>query len=294
MLNETPDYCIQEGTFMSKLMKIILIILFFVVLGAGLLHYHTGQLYEKSFNSIFEYDITLETNSELKNVTFYLPLPVYKNESASGKELIIRNLKEKKGWNLSIEETAHGKMLALRTDRFVPEMHSLPVAISDSPNETKGAEMVESSGPVDEVKGEKLPETEIQVNSSEGRQYPTPVQFSVSLASDSEINTKYPLGNEPVLNPAYNLTLSKYDMPYPENREPPTVYDYDSLIYADYETSPEAKVSLLVHFSGRNEWWIYGWNWNQYQEYIYSDLSGPQQGWVQLQGKITMGEGNYR
>ena len=160
--------------------------------------------------------------------------------------------------------------------------------------EKEGAEKVESSVQVDEVQGEKLPETEIQVNSSEGRQYATPVQFSVSLASDSEINTKFPIGNEPVLNPAYNLTLSKYDMPYPENREPPTVHDYDSLIYADYETSPEAKVSTSVHFSGRNEWWIYGWNWNQYQEYIYADLSGPQQGWVQLQGKITIGEGNYR
>lgn len=279
---------------MKKLIKISLIIIFFIFLGASLLYYHTEQLYHQNFKSIYEYDITLNTNSELKNVTIYFPLPVYENESVSGNELVSRNLQEENGWNLSVVDTENGKMLALRAKSFVPELRSFPVAISDTSDETNGTESVESSEPMDRIQGEEIPKTENRVNSSESVQWGIPLEFRGEVASDSEINTKLPLGNEPVLNPAYNLSLSKYDLPYAENREPPIVYKYDSLIYADYETSPEAQVSLTVHFSGRNEWWIYGWNWNQYYEYIYADLSGPQQGWMPVKGKITMGDGNYR
>ncbi|HWQ44116.1 MAG TPA: hypothetical protein VN373_00460, partial [Methanosarcina barkeri] len=258
------------------------------------LYYHTEQLYHQNFKSIYEYDITLDTNSELKNVTFYLPLPIYENESASGNELVSRYLQEKDGWNLSLVDTENGKMLALRADIFVPEMHSPPVAISDTSEEINGTRPVGNPEPDDEIQGEELQETGSQVNSSENMQFATPLEFRGELASDSEINTKFPLGNEPVLNPAYNPNLSTYDLPYSENKEPPTVYNYDSLIYADYETSPDAHVSMTVHFSGRNEWWIYGWNWNQYYESIYADFNGPQQGWVPVKGKITMGDGNYR
>ncbi len=134
----------------------------------------------------------------------------------------------------------------------------------------------------------------MQVNSSENTQIEKPLWIAISLNSDSEINTKSPLENEPVLNPAYNRTLSVYDMPYPENREPPVVYNYDSLIYAEYETSSEAQVSLMIDFSGRNEWWIYGWNGNRYSEFIYTDLNGSQHGWIRVPGKITMRNGNYR
>lgn len=291
---DPKNYSIQEGTFMGKLMKINVAVLFFIFLGAALLHYHTDQLYNTNFKSIYEYDITLEADSELKNVTFYLPLPVYENESASGNELASRYLQEENGWNLSLVDTENGKILALRADRFVPKMRSPPVAISDTSEEITGVDSVESSQQGDEILGEELPETGSQVNSSENMYFAMPSEFRGELASDSEINTKFPLGNEPVLNPAYNLNLSTYDLPYSENKEPPTVYNYDSLIYADYETSPDVHVSLTVHFSGRNEWWIYGWNWNQYYEYIYADLSGPQQGWMPVKGKITMGDGNYR
>jgi hypothetical protein len=230
----------------------------------------------------------------LKNVTFYLHLPVYDNESASGNELVSRYLQEEDGWNLSLVDTENGKMLALRADRFVPEMRSPPATISDTSEEINGTWSVGNPEPDDEIQEEELPETGSQVNSSGNIQFAMPLEFRGELASDSEINTKFPLGNEPVLNPAYNLTLSTYDLPYSENKEPPTVYNYDSLIYSDYEASPEAQVSLIVHFSGRNEWWIYGWNWNQYYEYIYADFSGPQQGWMPIKGKTTMGDGNYR
>lgn len=62
---------------MGKLMKISVAVLFFIFLRAALLHYHTDQFYHDSFKSSYEYDITLDTNSELKNVIFYLPLPIY-------------------------------------------------------------------------------------------------------------------------------------------------------------------------------------------------------------------------
>lgn len=74
--------------------------------------------------SSYEYDITLRTDSELKNVTFYLPLPVYENGSEIGKKILSRDLQETGECNLSIQDTEHEKMLALKTDRFVPEIYS--------------------------------------------------------------------------------------------------------------------------------------------------------------------------
>jgi hypothetical protein len=105
---------------MKKLIKISLIIIFFIFLGASLLYYHTEQLYHQNFKSIYEYDITLNTNSELKNITIYFPRPVYENESVSGNELVSRNLHEENGRNLSLVDTENGKMLALRAKNFAP------------------------------------------------------------------------------------------------------------------------------------------------------------------------------
>lgn len=178
-------------------------------------------------------------------------------------------------------------MLALKVDRFVPEMRYPPVAISDTSKKINGIGSVGNPEPDDDIQEDEMPETGSQVNSSENLQFAMPLEFRGELASASEINTKFPIGNEPVLNPEYNMSLSAYDLPDSENKEPPTVYNCDSLIYADYGASPEAQVSLIVHFSGRNEWWIYGWNWNQYYESVYAELSGPQQGWMSVKGKIT-------
>ena len=44
------------------------------------------------------------------------------------------------------------------------------------------------------------------------------------------------------------------------------------------KNSPGARTYLTIHWGRRNEWWIYGWNWNQYYEYIYADLSSKQTG----------------
>ncbi|MCO5382912.1 MAG: hypothetical protein NHB15_13175 [Methanosarcina barkeri] len=95
---------------MGKLMKISVAVLFFIFLGAALLHYHTEQLYNTNFKSIYEYDINLEADSELENFTFYLPLPVYENESASGNKLVNRYLQEGNRWNLSLVDTEKGKI----------------------------------------------------------------------------------------------------------------------------------------------------------------------------------------
>ncbi|MCQ1536936.1 hypothetical protein FTO70_14890 [Methanosarcina sp. KYL-1] len=149
-------------------MEISLIVLFLIVLGIGALNYHTNKLYEESFSSSYEYDITLETDSELRNVTLYLPLPLYEGESAIGNELTGRISQETRGGDLSIEDTEHGKMLSLRTDKFVPGLRLPPEAISDAPEVAK--ELTETGDT--EVAGqspeEALPLDEYSGNLSDG------------------------------------------------------------------------------------------------------------------------------
>ncbi len=147
---------------MRRLIKASLIILFLLVLGASILYYHTDQLYHDSFTSSYEYGITLSTDSELKNVTFYLPLPVYENESEIGKELISRDLQEIGEWNLSILDTEHGKMLELKTDSFVPEMYS-PAVVDEIPKSEETG-YIQSPELAYELKEDELQEDEMQEN----------------------------------------------------------------------------------------------------------------------------------
>lgn len=84
----------------------------------------------------------------------------------------------------------------------------------------------------------------------------TPVLVSkgipANVEADSDIATKSPVGNEPLLSPEYNLTRSTCKLPYPEGRVPPNCYEYESRISADYTASPDATVSIYIE-PGRRE-----------------------------------------
>jgi len=53
-------------------------------------------------------------------------------------------------------------------------------------------------------------------------------------------------------------------------------------------------ILIFVELDSRNEWWIYGWRYNDYVDRISIQLSGPQEGWVKAKGKLITGDGVYR
>jgi len=265
---------------------LILVVLLLLVLGSLYVKTQNEKMYNDSLMSHYDYSITITSKSTLQNVTLYLPVPVFENESKVGLEMVNGDYYNKPSdWNLSLEDTEYGLMLKIETAEIQPVYHSLPVAV---PEPEPGSEDIE----------DEIPEEEEILESHEYSEE-TPVlvsfDFGTSVEADHLINTRYPAGNEPVLLPKHNLRKSEEGstVPLPEYINP-EYFDYESLIYARYNTSPDAEVEIYIDLDSFNEWWIYGWKSNEYIDRISIQLTGPQEGWVQAEGKLTTGNGVYR
>lgn len=275
---------------MNRWMKIfgglILIVLLLLTLGSWYMNAQSEKMYNNSLASHYDYSITITSRSILQNVTLYLPVPVFENESEVGLEIVNGDYYNKPSdWNLSLEDTEYGLMLKIETDEIRPVYHSLPVAL---PEPEPGSDGIE----------DEIPEEE-QIAESHEYSEETPVlvsfDFGTSVEADHVINTKYPVGNEPVLLPKHNLRESEEGstVPLPAHINP-KYFDYESLVYAHYDTSSDARVEIYVEMDSWNEWWIYGWQFNEYTDRISVQLTGPQKGWVQAEGELTTGDGVYR
>jgi len=267
---------------MRKITKFGIGIIVVVVVVAGLWMYHTHGLYENTYSSEYGYRVTIETDSVLHNITLYLPLPVLEEKSKVGDEIIAGNaskpgewVSKPDGWDCSIVKTEHGKMLKISAEKMAPEFHSLPVPIElgEEPKE--------------------LPQGKVSDTFSKETPVLMPKELSVEIHADHDVNTKNPIGNEPLLSPKHNLTRSTYELPYPEGRTPPNCYEYESRIYADYTASANTKVSIYIEAEGRNSWWVYGWSGNHYRDRIELTFTGEQHGWYVASGKLIEGEGRY-
>ncbi len=267
---------------MNKWLKVIGAFALFLVVLFALVGHQSTKTYEDSLVSNYEYDISITADSSLENVTLYLPVPVFANESAVWVEIVSGDYYNKPSdWNLSLEDTRHGLMLKIEAGEIKPVYHSLPIPIpepegpeSELPEEGQFAESPEYSV-----------ETPVLV----------PVDFGTSLKADHLINTRSPEGNEPLLLPRYKLRISEKGptVPPPEHINP-EYFDYESRVYAQYDSSPEAEVQISVSLRGSNEWWIYGWKYNEYSDRVTARLIGPQDGWSPADGDFITGEGVYR
>lgn len=117
------------------------------------------------------------------------------------------------------------------------------------------------------------------------------IDLSTMVFSNQTIDTMNPLGNEMVLMPKYNLTHNvNASGAYSRASEQ---FDYESRVYASYETSSNANTSISIYLDARNEWWIGGWQSNNYREKVEIILSGSQDGWTAVNGELVTGEGTY-
>ena len=270
----------------STFVGFALFVLLLLVLGSMYLEKKNEEMYNDSLMSNYEYDIIIESNRTLQNITLYLPVPVFENKSEIGLEMVNGDYYNKPlNWNLSLEDTEHGLMFKIEAAEIQPVYHSLPVTV---PEPDPGSKNIE----------DEVPE-EGQIVESNEYSEKTPVlrsiDFGTSVKADHLINTRFPVGNESVLLPKNNLRESSEGpiIPPPEHIKP-AYFDYESLVYAHYDTSPDAQVQIFVQMDGRNEWWIYGWQYNDYNDRISIRLSGPQEGWIQAKGKLITGDGVYR
>ncbi|AKB74090.1 hypothetical protein MSLAZ_0829 [Methanosarcina lacustris Z-7289] len=139
------------------------------------------------------------------------------------------------------------------------------------------------------INNEKI-EPKYATRSRDSKKILHPSIFRTILFTNQTIDTMNPLGNEMVLMPKYNITHNVTRRPYPPASEQ---FDYESKMYAHYDTSSDANVSISIYLNGRNGWWIGGWLYNSYWENMEIKLSGSQAGWTTVNGQLFTGEGTY-
>ncbi len=120
---------------------------------------------------------------------------------------------------------------------------------------------------------------------------PRSIDLSTMVLSNQTIDTMNPLGNEMILMPKYKLAHNvNASGAYSRTSEQ---FDYESRIYAYYETSSNANISISIYLNAGNEWWIGGWQSNSYWEVMEIKLFGSQDGWTTVNGELVTGEGTY-
>ena len=264
--------------------KILISLVILVIIAASLLSFWwAGQkqrLYEDSFQSSYSYSISIVTDRTLNNVTFYMPIPSIENTSSVGMHIVHQFIEDDSSWEYGLVETEHGTMLSMKKDIIIPVFYSGPMERTIPDSDPEQVEIIRTTS---NEYSEKTP-------------YPGTIDLSSMVTSNQSIDTMDPIGHEMVLMPKYdllqNLTADE-SRPWMAGQEHLKVYDYNSRIYAQYDTSSDAKVSISVTMDTVNEWWIGGWRSNSYTDEMTMQLSGPQNYWVSPKGEIVTGIGIY-
>jgi len=100
------------------------------------------------------------------------------------------------------------------------------------------------------------------------------------------INTRYPLGNESVFLPKFNLS---------EYGRIPAELNYTTLIYADYTMEGSREFYISTGLDGSNNWALTSNAWisNSYTDDIQLKLYRIAPGWREVKGTMTVGTGEY-
>ena len=248
---------------------LVAVISFFVI--SSWIENRNQEMYNQSYQSNYGYSVEISPNATLKNVTLYLPLMVMNNSSAIGEDIIKNNFnQDDNSWNYSLVETENGLMLSMKTDKIDPSFHSRDGYV---------------------VKGSDPEETRVLTSREYSNKTPIPnlIVFSAMVFPNRTIDTLDPLINDLVLRPKYNVKPTN-DEGYSFRKQ----YDYESILYAEYETSPNAIVEITIMADGYNEWWIMGCQENDYSDWMNVKLLGPQKGWTKVDGFLGSGGGVYR
>jgi len=244
-----------------------LFILAFILLAVILFAWITWQFDQAARQSErhnYYYTIDLTYTATIENVTLLLPVP-----ELNTTPLFIPSLLDKTAygvspeWNLTIVRENGTPMLAIRASRMVPEYHGYPVAIEPGTS--------------------VLPTTLVP-----GREYSsdTPVLMPVTIAvmetSASEIDTRHPVGHEPLFFPGGVFTPGPEVSPVCNC---PT-YDHPVPVYISYTSDRPVSISLRVSVQGSNAIWRGGWESNTYSDTVVLEIANGTQGWVGGEGKL--------
>jgi hypothetical protein len=219
----------------------------------------------------YYYTIDLSYNTTINNVTLFLPVPELNTTPMFITSLLDRTAYGiSPDWNLSVITGNGIPVLAIRAARMVPEYHGYPVAIEPGVS--------------------VLPTTLVPGHEYSGD---TPVLMPITVAvmetSVPAIDTRNPVGHEPLFFPVGNFTPGSCDTPACDG----PVYDHRVPVYISYTSERPVMISLRVAVSGSNSIWRGGWQSNTYSDTVFFEIADGTQGWIEGEGRLITAEGVY-
>ena len=117
------------------------------------------------------------------------------------------------------------------------------------------------------------------------------INMSADLASGSAIDTRDPLNNSALFRPAREIVPVPCAPDHVQGN--PLCYHYMTSLYADYRAAAGASVTINATLAGRNTWKIFEPGFNEYTTAVSLKLTGAQQGWSTMSGRLTDHIGMY-
>ena len=121
---------------------------------------------------------------------------------------------------------------------------------------------------------------------------PLAIRMSAELKADTAIDTADPINSSAMFRPVGELV----QVPCPAGQAvqgSPSCYRYVTQLYADYETSTDASVTISATLTGRNTWRIFEPGSNEYETGVSLQMDGAQHGWSAMSGTLAEHIGMY-
>jgi hypothetical protein len=213
---------------------IILVFILLAVVFLAFMAWQFDQSVRQSERPSYSYTIEFSYNATIDNVTLILPVPELNNTPFFTESLLNGTAYGvSPDWNLSLVNENGSPMLAIKSARMVPDYHGSPIAIE--PGAT-------SPLPTTLVPGhEYTSDTPVLM----------PVTIAVTETNTAVIDTRMPVGREPVFFPGGTFMPGSSVTPLAGG----SVYDHRVPVYINYTSEHPAAVWVRVSVTGSNMIW---------------------------------------
>lgn len=236
---------------------------------AGGLWLYSQHLYRTSYESSYTYEVAINTNETVENVTLYLPLPRDGDDRTLSAAMVERGNAAGDDFTYGVVETGYGPMLRVTAD-------AVPVT-------PRYYEFVERDGRGERV---EIPKEEYDpTNPNMTKDANRGTLLTVTVPAGEPVATADPWGVEPLFVPRTNRRPAACSFPAADWLQ---CYEYDTRVYASYGTNATTRVDVITHVEGSNAWWVFGWNYDAYRDRVDVRMDGPQDGWTNATGTVEV------
>jgi hypothetical protein len=121
--------------------------------------------------------------------------------------------------------------------------------------------------------------------------------FTITLSSETKslkvIDTREPIQNSALFRPLREVRQVSCPPDRSGINGTPLCYNYTTSLYADYQSSPDASVTISSTVTGKNNWKIFEPKSNEYTASFSLVMIGGKRGWETVNGFIQSSSGIY-